>query len=84
MAYGNTVVLKPPRTRSPAPLLLEEVLGKALPEGVFNVVTGPGAAGQALIELADVVSFTGSTAVGLQVAAAATARGIPARPRWAG
>src|SRR6185312_17128343 len=61
-----------------------EVLNKHLPEGVFNVITGPGTAGQAVIELADVVSFTGSTAVGLGVAAAATARGIPSQAEMGG
>jgi hypothetical protein len=45
---------------------------------------GPGATGQALIEQADVVSFTGSTSVGLQVAQAATARGIPSQAEMGG
>src|SRR3954463_13817614 len=76
LAYGNAVVLKPASDAIACALFLEEVLAKVLPEGVFTVVPGPGAAGQAVIELADVVSFTGSTAVGLQVAQAATARGI--------
>jgi acyl-CoA reductase-like NAD-dependent aldehyde dehydrogenase len=84
MAYGNTVVLKPASDAIACALFLEEVLGKALPEGVFNVVTGPGAAGQAVIELADVISFTGSTAVGLEVAKAATARGIPSQAEMGG
>jgi acyl-CoA reductase-like NAD-dependent aldehyde dehydrogenase len=84
MAYGNTVVLKPASDAIGCALLLEEILGKVLPEGVFNVVTGPGSAGQAVIELADVVSFTGSTAVGLQVAQAATARGIASQAEMGG
>ena len=84
LAYGNTVVLKPASDAIACALLLEEILGKHLPEGVFNVVTGPGAAGQAVVELADVVSFTGSTAVGLGVAAAATARGIASQAEMGG
>src|SRR6188472_1273300 len=84
LAYGNSVVLKPASDAIACALLLEEILGKHLPEGVFTVVTGPGAAGQALVELADVVSFTGSTAVGLSVAAAATARGIPSQAEMGG
>src|ERR1700754_3168110 len=84
MAYGNAVVLKPASDAIACALFLEELLNKVLPEGVFNVVTGPGSAGQALIELADVVSFTGSTAVGMQVAAAATARGIAAQAEMGG
>jgi acyl-CoA reductase-like NAD-dependent aldehyde dehydrogenase len=84
LAYGNSVVLKPASDAIGCALLLEEILGKHLPEGVFNVITGPGAAGQALVELSDVVSFTGSTAVGLGVAAAATARGIPSQAEMGG
>src|SRR5918911_4755181 len=84
LAYGNAVVLKPASDAVACALFLEEVLGKVLPEGVFQVVPGPGATGQAVIELADVVSFTGSTAVGLQVAQAATARGIPSQAEMGG
>src|SRR4051794_35605210 len=84
LAYGNAVVLKPASDAVACALLLEEILGKALPEGVFTVVAGPGATGQAVIELADVVSFTGSTAVGLEVAKAATARGIPSQAEMGG
>src|SRR5918911_237629 len=84
LGYGNTVVLKPASDAIACALLLEEILGKHLPAGVFNVVTGPGSAGQAVVELADVVSFTGSTAVGLGVAAAATARGIPSQAEMGG
>jgi aldehyde dehydrogenase (NAD+) len=84
LAYGNAVVLKPASDAVACALFLEEVLGKVLPEGVFQVVPGPGDTGQAVIELADVVSFTGSTGVGLQVAAAATARGIPSQAEMGG
>src|SRR4051812_1021478 len=84
LCYGNAVVLKPASDAIACALFLEEVLGKHLPAGVFTVVTGPGAAGQAVIELADVVSFTGSTAVGLQVAQAATARGIASQAEMGG
>src|SRR4051812_5177367 len=84
LAYGNTVVLKPASDAIACALLLEEILNKHLPEGVFNVVTGPGAAGQAVVEMADVVSFTGSTAVGLGVAAGATARGIASQAEMGG
>jgi aldehyde dehydrogenase (NAD+) len=84
LAYGNAVVLKPASDAIGCALLLEEILSQHLPAGVFNVVTGPGAAGQAVVELADVVSFTGSTAVGLGVAAAATARGIASQAEMGG
>ncbi|WP_028057583.1 aldehyde dehydrogenase family protein [Candidatus Solirubrobacter pratensis] len=84
LAYGNAVVLKPSSDALASALLLEEILNRHLPEGVFTVVPGGGETGQAIIEQADVVSFTGSTAVGLQVAAAATARGIASQAEMGG
>lgn len=68
LASGCTLVVKPPEVTSATTLLLAEVLAEAgLPRGVYNVVTGSGRTiGQALAEHADVdmLSFTGSTAVG--------------------
>jgi len=71
MVAGNTVVLKP---SSWAPLSLLELTklidSLGLPEGVFNLVTGPGSeAGDALVEhpLVDKISMTGSTEVGKEV-----------------
>ncbi|MBE2320474.1 aldehyde dehydrogenase family protein [Solirubrobacter sp. CPCC 204708] len=84
LAYGNAVVLKPSTDALACALLLEELLGGVLPEGLFNVVSGEAEAGQAVIEQADVVSFTGSTGVGLQVAQAATARGIASQAEMGG
>lgn len=84
LAYGNAVVLKPSSDALASALLLAEILGAHLPEGIFNVVAGGGETGQAVIEQADVISFTGSTNVGLQVAQAATARGIPAQAEMGG
>ncbi|BEP11939.1 aldehyde dehydrogenase family protein [Acidothermaceae bacterium B102] len=71
LAAGNTVVLKPAETTPLTALLFAEVCQQAeLPPGVVNIVTGAGATGQALIEHPDVdkVAFTGSTAVGKQIA----------------
>jgi len=84
LAYGNAVVLKPSSDAIACALFIEEVLNKHLPAGVFSVVAGPGVAGRAVVELADVVSFTGSTGIGLGVAAAATARGIPSQAEMGG
>jgi aldehyde dehydrogenase (NAD+) len=84
LAYGNAVVLKPASDAIGCALRLAEILAPHVPDGVFNVVTGPGSAGQAVIELADVVSFTGSTAVGLEVGKQAAARGIPAQCEMGG
>lgn len=68
LASGCTLVVKPSEVTSATTLILGEVLAEAgLPEGVYNVVTGPGRTiGQALTAHPDVdmLSFTGSTAVG--------------------
>ena len=81
LAAGNTVVLKPSEeTPYCGGLLYAEVFAEAgVPEGVLNVVTcsraNVQAVGEELIENPRVkgVSFTGSTAVGRQVAARAGA-----------
>src|SRR3954454_13913629 len=75
LAYGNAVVLKPASDVIGCALKIAEILNASLPEGVFHVVTGPGEAGRAVVDLADVISFTGSTAVGLGVAQQASQRG---------
>ena len=67
LACGNTVVLKPAEYTPLTALLFAELSHKAgLPPGVFNVVTGAGATGEALVEHPDVnkIAFTGSTEVG--------------------
>ncbi|MGG8405137.1 aldehyde dehydrogenase family protein [Streptomyces sp. 12297] len=77
LAAGCTVVLKPAEdTPLTAQLFAEAVHEAGVPAGVFNLVTGTGpVAGQALAAHPDVdlVSFTGSTAVGRQVGATAGA-----------
>ncbi|MEU6303540.1 aldehyde dehydrogenase family protein [Streptomyces chartreusis] len=77
LAAGCTVVLKPAEdTPLVAQLFAEAAHEAGVPAGVFNLVTGLGpVAGQALAEHPDVdlVSFTGSTAVGRQIAAVAGA-----------
>ncbi|MGR8011434.1 aldehyde dehydrogenase family protein [Streptomyces hypolithicus] len=77
LAAGCTVVLKPAEdTPLTAQLFAEAVDEAGIPAGVFNLVTGLGpVAGQALAEHegVDLVSFTGSTAVGKQIGATAGA-----------
>ncbi|UUU20900.1 aldehyde dehydrogenase family protein [Streptomyces sp. DSM 40750] len=77
LAAGCTVVLKPAEdTPLTAQLFAEAVHEAGVPAGVFNLVTGLGpVAGQALAEHdgVDLVSFTGSTAVGRRIAATAGA-----------
>jgi acyl-CoA reductase-like NAD-dependent aldehyde dehydrogenase len=71
LAAGNTVVLKPASLTPLTALRFAELAAEAgLPEGVFNVVTGPGAkAGMALVRHpgVDKIAFTGSTEVGKQI-----------------
>ncbi|MFH8572142.1 aldehyde dehydrogenase family protein [Streptomyces sp. NPDC017993] len=77
LAAGCTVVLKPAEdTPLVAQLFAECVDAAGIPAGVFNLVTGLGpVAGQALAEHegVDLVSFTGSTAVGRKIGATAGA-----------
>ncbi|MCX4727507.1 aldehyde dehydrogenase family protein [Streptomyces sp. NPDC090052] len=77
LAAGCTVVLKPAEdTPLTAQLFAEATAEAGLPAGVFNLVTGVGSvAGQALAghDGVDLVSFTGSTAVGRQIGAVAGA-----------
>ena len=71
LACGNTVVLKPAElTPLTALRFAELVLEAGIPEGVVNVVVGPGSvAGERLIAHPDVakIGFTGSTEVGRRV-----------------
>lgn len=73
---GNAVVLRPDPQASLTALAGAAMLSDAgLPEGVFTVVLGDGpTVGQAVVDLADYVSFTGSTATGRLVGAAAARR----------
>ena len=76
LAAGCTIVLKPSEYATFAVLRLTQLINDVLPEGVLNVVTGPGdPAGQALIShpMVDKLSFTGSRAVGQKVMMAAAA-----------
>ncbi|MFT4307559.1 MAG: aldehyde dehydrogenase family protein [Microbacterium sp.] len=72
LAAGNTVVHKPaPQTPLSAQLLAGVLADAGVPDGVYNLVTGPSPElGDALVRHPDVdaVAFTGSTAVGRVVA----------------
>jgi acyl-CoA reductase-like NAD-dependent aldehyde dehydrogenase len=77
LAAGNTLVLKPAELTPLTAIEFERIARDAgIPEGVVNVVVGPGrAVGQRLVEHPDVakVAFTGSTAVGKKVMEGAAA-----------
>jgi aldehyde dehydrogenase (NAD+) len=73
LACGNTVVLKPAQTTPLTALLFAQICQQAdLPPGVVNIVTGAGPTGAAVVAHpgVDKVAFTGSTAVGKQIARA--------------
>ena len=87
LAAGNSMVVKPSRLTSLSTIRLAELAAEAgLPDGVLNVVPGPGgAAGAALGRHMDVdkVTFTGSTEVGrlfLQYAAESNLKEVTLEP----
>lgn len=70
LRMGNTVVIKPAETTALSVLALVHVINQVLPEGVLNIVTGPGSVvGNALASSPRVnkIMFTGSTPVGQQI-----------------
>jgi aminomuconate-semialdehyde/2-hydroxymuconate-6-semialdehyde dehydrogenase len=80
LACGNTVVVKPSELTPSTATLLAAVLADAgVPDGVYNVVHGRGAAGHALVahDSIDGVTFTGSTATGSSIMAAVAPRVRP-------
>lgn len=76
VAAGNTIVFKPAELTPLTSVIFAETASEAgMPDGVFNVVTGKGrTVGDAIINHpeVDMVSFTGSTAVGKAIGATAT------------
>ncbi|MFI7671991.1 aldehyde dehydrogenase family protein [Nocardia sp. NPDC049526] len=75
LAAGNTVVFKPSEFSTGIGNFLSDAFKKAnpeLPEGVFETVNGYGATGAALVQAGvDKIAFTGSTATGKKIMAAA-------------
>jgi alpha-ketoglutaric semialdehyde dehydrogenase len=84
LAFGNAVLLKPSPDATGLALRLAELLAPALPDGLFQVLPGGAGTGKALVDQVDCLSFTGSVAVGRQVAVAATERGIPSQAEMGG
>ncbi|MBI3765845.1 MAG: aldehyde dehydrogenase family protein [Ignavibacteriales bacterium] len=73
---GNTVVFKPASdTPATATMLVEILMEAGVPEGVANIVHGGGSdVGMAIVEHpdVDVISFTGSTNVGIKISEVAS------------
>ncbi|UVS78646.1 Aldehyde dehydrogenase, thermostable [Actinokineospora sp. UTMC 2448] len=84
LAYGNAAVVKPAPEATACALRLAELFAPHLPSGLLTVHPGHGETGAALVDAADVVSFTGSTGVGRRVSAAGAARGIPVQCEMGG
>jgi betaine-aldehyde dehydrogenase len=75
IAAGNTVVLKPADTTPVTALMLAEIAADFLPPGVFNVICGDRDSGRTLVAhpVPRLVSITGSTRAGVEVARTAAA-----------
>jgi acyl-CoA reductase-like NAD-dependent aldehyde dehydrogenase len=68
MLAGNSVILKPSEITPLTSLLLADGLAESgLPDGVFQVATGRGETGAALVDEVDMIMFTGSTETGRKV-----------------
>jgi aldehyde dehydrogenase (NAD+) len=77
LAFGNTVVIKPASpTPATASALAEIIYEAGVPAGVFNMVFGDAAVGNAIVRhpLIEGISFTGSQRTGAKVGAAAMER----------
>lgn len=79
LAFGNCVVFKPAEYVPASAWALVDILHRSgLPSGVLNLVYGPGSVvGHAMLEspLINALTFTGSQAVGGQVASASARHG---------
>ncbi|MEB3070267.1 aldehyde dehydrogenase family protein [[Mycobacterium] vasticus] len=74
LAFGNTVVIKPAEQTPLAGALIAELcLEAGIPDGVVNIIHGPGDVGAALVAHPEVdkIAFTGSTATGKRIQAKA-------------
>ncbi|HJP77070.1 MAG TPA: aminobutyraldehyde dehydrogenase [Pseudonocardiaceae bacterium] len=75
LAAGNTVVLKPAETTPSTAALLAKTSAEFLPQGAFNTLCGDRDTGRALVRhpITELVSITGSTRAGIDVATVAAA-----------
>ena len=81
LAAGNCIIFKPSSETSLSVLELAKLIQDVLPAGVFNLLTGKGSTtGNYILQHPDIrkLAFTGSTAVGYDVAKAAADKLIPA------
>ncbi|WP_124058360.1 aldehyde dehydrogenase family protein [Vaginisenegalia massiliensis] len=81
IAAGDSVVFKPSSKTSLSVLELGKILNTILPKGVVNIITGRGSGAGDYLQHhpgLDKLAFTGSTAVGKEIALSAAERLIPA------
>jgi acyl-CoA reductase-like NAD-dependent aldehyde dehydrogenase len=75
---GNAVVIKPSELTPLSALFGSEIAAKAgFPENLLQIVIGRGATGEALVDHADMIAFTGSVETGRRVMRRAAERLIP-------
>ncbi len=75
---GNAVVIKPSELTPLSAIFGAEIAARAgFPENLLQVVTGYGATGEALVDCADMIAFTGSVETGKLVMHRAAERLIP-------
>ena len=69
LAAGNAVILKPSEITPLTSMLMADMLRESgMPDDVYQVATGYGETGTALVDEADFIMFTGSTKTGKKVA----------------
>ena len=82
---GNAVVIKPSELTPLSALFGAELAAKAgFPENLLQIVVGFGDTGEALIDHADMIAFTGSVETGKQVMRRAAERLIPVSLEFGG
>jgi acyl-CoA reductase-like NAD-dependent aldehyde dehydrogenase len=78
LAAGNSVILKPSEVTPLSSLLMEEMMDACgIPADVFQVATGDGSTGAALIPTVDCMMFTGSASTGKKVLKEAAEAMVP-------
>jgi acyl-CoA reductase-like NAD-dependent aldehyde dehydrogenase len=78
LAAGNSVILKPSEVTPLSSLLMEEMMRECgVPQDVFQVATGDGGTGAAMIRHVDCVMFTGSGRTGKKVLGEAADAMVP-------
>ncbi|HET9091082.1 MAG TPA: aldehyde dehydrogenase family protein, partial [Acidimicrobiales bacterium] len=84
IAYGNAALWKPAPSATAVARRLDAVLQECLPAGLVQLLPGDATTGEALVGAADVISFTGSSAVGASVVARGAERQIPVQAEMGG